>query len=846
MDGRRIMSSDTLTWLLTKNTSSFLVKRNGNEFAREKFNLLNRNCRKYSGLASTKAVDVSLADKKVTLTTKIEKAAKKPVKAENAVPLRKGARGGANTIRANISRNYYRRDLKKAALAKWSRLSTVAKVEKGASPAVITGSLSCRIANLVCIVIIHQVSSRRRPSAAVASRLKRQELQVSSAALRSMANVRTARAEAAMPFLRSLDDVRSSRELRSSKTLIGSAAATCDVVVTGDDVLELHALLNLAADKASAKLVPFSTTDAGVCYVNDVVVPREGAIVVHGDRVAFGHPRNAFLFELTPHPQMKATPAGTAQQSTETEHSILRSADPRSSGANRVFRRALDTLRGDRKATIPDPSVVSSIQSNLTAIRNRGSAPSTDSLALSPSTSKDQLSKFLLEASTDSLLSDYVERKLKQRQSGSRTRSRQSSVTSSLNRESRLTDRVHQSRQERNVAEIEKLRLSQRIREVNDVRLPKLSCDVPQRLSYLSPSAKSVRNRQPLWTNDHHDPMLGSIDNVTVSNNNEDDEEDDEDDLPAMMEKRATPLSVHLSPGVSASIKTENSEQDSSSHPLGHEKTENVEQKLQGHVKAEEPEQELPSQLQHQTLPQPSVESLPVSDSYASLHEQENKRQSYNSSKARGFFAKAMSLGLNDLTRSNSRPTNPGQQEAKAIVRRHLAFRRWELLTQQHRVKHQLNEVQHGEQSKIDAHLERISERHYLHKSVQPLLSQILRRWSAISANHKKRLHILRKVFLHSTSKLLLRAWTKWNENTRLEQKFTVLKTQTEQRIQQMTERFSNQHNQMQRSMRESHAEQLQKLMELIEEKDHQLEEIKRQQRAEALEKVRHTKTNLE
>ncbi|CAH0493185.1 hypothetical protein KXD40_001639 [Peronospora effusa] len=125
------MSNDTLTWLLTKNTSCFVVKRNGNEFAREKFNLLNRNCRKYSGLACTKAVDISASDKKLVLTTKIGKAAKKPIKAENVVPLRKGARGGANTIRANISRNYYRRDLKKAALAKWSRLSTVAKVEKG-------------------------------------------------------------------------------------------------------------------------------------------------------------------------------------------------------------------------------------------------------------------------------------------------------------------------------------------------------------------------------------------------------------------------------------------------------------------------------------------------------------------------------------------------------------------------------------------------------------------------------------------------------------------------------------------------------------------------------------------
>lgn len=125
------MSNDTLTWLLTKNTSSFLVKRNYNEFAKEKFNLLNQNSRKYSGLASAKAVDISLNDKKITLTTKIGKAARKPLKADNEVPLRKGARGGANTIRANISRNFYRRDLKKAALAKWSQLSTVAKVEKG-------------------------------------------------------------------------------------------------------------------------------------------------------------------------------------------------------------------------------------------------------------------------------------------------------------------------------------------------------------------------------------------------------------------------------------------------------------------------------------------------------------------------------------------------------------------------------------------------------------------------------------------------------------------------------------------------------------------------------------------
>lgn len=137
--------SDTLTWLLTKNTSSFVVKRNGNEFAKEKYNLMNTNSAKYSGFGNVKAADITLAEKKVVLSTKIAKSVRKPVKATNVVPLNKGARGGANTIRANISRNFYRRDLKKAALARWSRLSTVAKIEKG------TILIRCRIGSSILI-----------------------------------------------------------------------------------------------------------------------------------------------------------------------------------------------------------------------------------------------------------------------------------------------------------------------------------------------------------------------------------------------------------------------------------------------------------------------------------------------------------------------------------------------------------------------------------------------------------------------------------------------------------------------------------------------------------------------
>lgn len=92
---------------------------------------MNRNCRKYSGLAGNKAVDISLKDQKISLSLKKVKATRKPLKNVNVIPLRKGARACGDTIRGNISRNFYRRDLKRAALARLSRLSTVSKVEKG-------------------------------------------------------------------------------------------------------------------------------------------------------------------------------------------------------------------------------------------------------------------------------------------------------------------------------------------------------------------------------------------------------------------------------------------------------------------------------------------------------------------------------------------------------------------------------------------------------------------------------------------------------------------------------------------------------------------------------------------
>ncbi|GMF12824.1 unnamed protein product [Phytophthora lilii] len=643
------MSSDTLTWLLTKNTSSFLVKRNGNEFAREKFNLLNRNCRKYSGLASTKAVDISIADKKVTLTTKIEKAAKKPVKAENAVPLRKGARGGANTIRANISRNYYRRDLKKAALAKWSRLSTVAKVEKG-ELAAHTQDFDCQrwtqglTAGSLLMVSVVSISSS--PFVVVVASCVVCSGRTSSGQAHQQPPDQQSLPptitypDLAMPLSRSLNVVGSSLELRSSKTLIGSAAATCDVVILADNVLALHALLNLAADKASAKLVPFSTTKAGVCYVNGAAVPEEGAVVVNGDRVAFGDPQNVFLFELTPHPQLTAVSPDASEQSTKTVNFMQHLNDQSSTArANRTFRRTLDVLRGDRKASAPDASVVASIQNNIPTAPSRNSVSSfTSSIAPTSARSKDQLSKFLLEASTDSLLSDYVERKLKQR--ASRANSNQSPKRPN----------GRQSRDERNLAEVEKLRLSQRIREVNDV----LNGAMDFQESYLSPVGSNTRRSNPRWKSrvNKHASRAGiseSFESVASTNNDAfENEEDEDEELPTMMEKPASPLDDPRPAHVSASIQTEYSEQHSLPSQLRRGKSEREEQQSDA-----------------------SLQSIPVSTSNDS--QQKASQQQTHPGRARDFFSKAMALGLNDLTRSQppSIRTEP-QQSAKNAQQKQL------------------------------------------------------------------------------------------------------------------------------------------------------------------------------
>lgn len=305
-----------------------------------------------------------------------------------------------------------------------------------------------------------------------------------------------------MPFLRG-NGGTAVHELRSSKTLIGASPSKCDVVVRCAGVLDLHALLNLSADKSSGTIVPFSSSSApgangnGACYLNDRIVPVQGAPVVHGDRIAFGDPTTSFTFELTASPPRQLSTVNASTSSTTAS-----------------FRRALDTLRGDRTASSPLASTKRAPRPRTPmneAIRPTSGLQSTTSTS---SKSREQLDRFLLDASSDSLLSEFVERKLRQSSSRkrggaasrlvamepppslsassaslnstsqasyledsvlNRTNDRNNRVSlasssSSATGDHRQYERVSLLTTERNHAEMEKLRLAQQLREVNSVR----------------------------------------------------------------------------------------------------------------------------------------------------------------------------------------------------------------------------------------------------------------------------------------------------------------------------------------------------------------------------------------
>lgn len=379
-----------------------------------------------------------------------------------------------------------------------------------------------------------------------------------------------------MPFLRVVgpDSLQGDAviELRSSKTLIGAGTSTCDVVLPdADGVLEVHALLSLSPAKSSGSLVPFSTAAGGACYLNGQQIPQDGVRVVHGDRLAFGASPgyNAFIFELT------------GNRSTNSLSSTIRQS------STRDFRKALDALRGDRESTQRQR-----MAHDLSATSLASASPDKSVKGAGVGASREeQFSKLLANASSDSAMSGYVERKLRERQlksivsitdselNGGRammepppsllssmsestgSRAASSFKDSILDRpiggfkdKSLTSSSAFTSTAEKNYAEIEKLHLSQRMRQVNrvlngsmtfgdsymagesEVGESKNSVDDDDVLSRTRTSSIKTSIRKP--SNNLHRTSVEEERELSEV------DDDDDDELPIMSEKPPQPTSV--------------------------------------------------------------------------------------------------------------------------------------------------------------------------------------------------------------------------------------------------------------------------------------------------------------
>ena len=139
-----VAAADSLVWELVKNNNSFMRKKSGRtsrsgsvRFSVERGNLMSKSSYKYSGLANSKTIDISaVGDNKAALTLKTKKAATSGKSGKTEIALNKDFRRSEKTIKSQATDNYYRPDLKSAALAKYTVVYRSNRVAKGVKKAV--------------------------------------------------------------------------------------------------------------------------------------------------------------------------------------------------------------------------------------------------------------------------------------------------------------------------------------------------------------------------------------------------------------------------------------------------------------------------------------------------------------------------------------------------------------------------------------------------------------------------------------------------------------------------------------------------------------------------------------
>mmetsp|Transcript_33611 Transcript_33611/g.77550 ORF Transcript_33611/g.77550 Transcript_33611/m.77550 type:complete len:149 (-) Transcript_33611:373-819(-) len=142
-----VKAPDALVWQIVGNNNCFLQKRNGHtkrsgaiNFSSEVGNLKSLSSFRYSGLANSRACDVTATeDNAAVLTMRAEsKVGSKPSAASVEIPLNRCFRRSAKTIGNTAGSPYYRPDLQKAALAKYDKIYRANRIAKGVKKPVLT------------------------------------------------------------------------------------------------------------------------------------------------------------------------------------------------------------------------------------------------------------------------------------------------------------------------------------------------------------------------------------------------------------------------------------------------------------------------------------------------------------------------------------------------------------------------------------------------------------------------------------------------------------------------------------------------------------------------------------
>ncbi|KAG0449062.1 hypothetical protein HPP92_027484 [Vanilla planifolia] len=128
---------DPLIWEIVKKNNAFLVKQFGNgnamvKFSRKRTIFITSTLFKYSGLANKKTVSIQPAGKdlSVVLATTKKKKQNRPASISHRSVMKKEFQRVARAVINQVSDNYYRPDLTKAALARLSAVRRSLQVAK--------------------------------------------------------------------------------------------------------------------------------------------------------------------------------------------------------------------------------------------------------------------------------------------------------------------------------------------------------------------------------------------------------------------------------------------------------------------------------------------------------------------------------------------------------------------------------------------------------------------------------------------------------------------------------------------------------------------------------------------